>query len=306
MDFRTLIQTQPEILEDRYALTFSKQVLPHRIAGAFSHFGVVMLKNALPPSTLMAGAEAFRLYLQSQPSDQSSFEGEHAPGRGENDSGSWHSPWMVRHGNQLPAASVLAAIIRSWAWDVIEQICQSSNIVVLLKFCTARHSIDRSLGVGGHQDAKVVASDVPLSMWIPLQDIVPGHHSGLGFVVPHPDRVLPTLPHNDIGAECVLRDLRSLWIPRYALGDLTIHSRLSPHFTTGFGTLSDRFSLEVRAMARAAASPEHIDPAIYVSRRSGMPTIVDVKSSAGIGADEFLDSSQLAPVTAKQLRRGFA
>ena len=33
-----------------------------------------------------------------------------------------------------------------------------------------------------------------------------------------------------------LPDPARLWIPAYALGDLSIHSRYSPHFTTGFGT----------------------------------------------------------------------
>jgi hypothetical protein len=198
---------------------------------------------------------------------------------------------------------VLSAAIRSWAWDIVEEICQSSNIVVLLKFCTARHSVDSLLGVGAHQDAKVVASDVPLSMWIPLQDIAPGHNSGLGFIVPHPEQILPTLPHNDIGAEYVLRDPRNIWIPSFTLGDLTIHSRLSPHFTTGYGTLSDRFSLEIRAMARAAASPRHLDPAVYVARRNGVPTIVEAHGTSDIGAEAFLSSPDLAHAASKELRR---
>jgi len=166
---------------------------------------------------------------------------------------------------------------------------------VLLKFCTARHSIDKLLGVGAHQDAKVVDPEVPLSIWIPLQDIEPGAHSGLGFVVPHPKEILATLPHNDVGADYVLRDLTRLWIPAYQIGDLTIHSRLSAHFTTGYGTLSDRYSLEIRAMPRRLAPSAHLDPAISVARRGGVPTIVEAASSAAVGAQAFLSTLGMDP-----------
>ena len=202
---------------------------------------------------------------------------------------------MLSTGDDFPAATILAAVIRSWAWDVIEEICQSSNLVVLLKFCTARHSVDKLLGVGGHQDAKVVDADVPLSIWVPLQDIVPGVNSGLGFVVPHPGEILPTLPHGDVGADYVLRDPANLWIPPYREGDLTIHSRFSAHFTTGYGTLSDRYSVEIRAMPRRAAPPAHLDPVAYVARRNGLPTIVEAASSLAIGAQAFLTALRMDP-----------
>ena len=161
----------------------------------------------------------------------------------------------------------------------MEEICCSSHIVVLLKWCTARHSVDRALGLGGHQDAKVVAREVPFSLWIPLGTTVPGTSSGLGFVVPAPEAVLPTQLHDDIGADYIVHDPAKLWLPPYAAGDLTIHSRFSPHFTTGYGTLSDRFSIEVRAMPTRTAPPEYVDPAIYISRRNGLPTVVEINSS---------------------------
>jgi hypothetical protein len=83
-------------------------------------------------------------------------------------------------------------------------------------------------------------------------------------------------------------------LPRYALGDLSIHSRFSVHCTTGFGTQTDRYSLEVRAMARAAAPADHLDPALYVARRNGLPSFVRAHSSPGKGADEFLRAAVLA------------
>jgi len=279
MDFTTLLEQRPEIAEDRYSLSFSQRHLPSQIAEAFAREGVVMLKGALPSSLIASAAEAFGGFVQAT---------DNVPPDRKTAAGSWHSPWLVRRGERFPAADVISAVIRSWAWDVVEEFCRSANIVVLLKFSTARHSVDQALGVGAHQDAKVVAFDVPLSIWIPLQDIMPGRNSGLGFVVHPPHELLPTLPHDDVGADYVLSDPARLWIPHYTMGDLTIHSRFSPHFTTGYGTLSDRFSLEIRAMPRSAAPAQHLDPAIYVARRRGIPTIIDAQSSAAIGAAAFL------------------
>ena len=132
---------------------------------------------------------------------------------------------------------------------------------------------------------------------------MPRLNSGLGFVVPDPGRLLPTLPHNDVGPEYVLEDPARLWIPPYAAGDLTIHSKFAPHFTTGYGTLSDRFSLEIRATPRSALPSRHEDPAICVSRRNGIPTIVEARSSAGSAAREFLDCAELGRAASKDLRK---
>jgi hypothetical protein len=284
MNFRSLLESHPEVTQDRHSLAFSRGVAPDDIARAFARHGVVMLKEALPHPLLETARCAFAQFLHT---------GEVGP---RNDVGSWHSPWQVRDGKDFPAATVLAGLIGSWVWEVVEEICQSSTLVVLLKFCTARHTIDKLLGVGGHQDAKVVDADVPLSIWIPLQDIVPGANSGLGFVVPHAHNLLPTLPHDDVGADYVLRDPSNLWIPPYKAGDLTIHSRLSAHFTTGYGTLTERYSLEVRAMPRRTAPPAHLDPALYVARRNGRPTIVEAVSSPALGAAAFIDALRMDPV----------
>ena len=305
MNFTDLVESHPEVMRDRYALSFSKQRAPAEIADAFSRFSVVMLKNALAPELLEACAEVFQRYVQSLKAGTDAVAGDRRRlqgANGEADAGSWHSPWAVRDRDDFPTATVISAVIRSWVWDVVEEICGSSHIVILLKWCTARHAIDQPLGIGAHQDAKVVASAVPFSIWIPLQKIVPCVNSGLGFVVPGPDHLLPTLPHDDVGSEYVLSDLARLWIPPYEVGDLTIHSRFSPHFTTGYGTLSDRFSLEIRAMPRNAAPQNYLDPAIYVSRRNGVPTIVETRSSAKIGPQGFFDSPGLSSATSRELR----
>jgi hypothetical protein len=285
MNFRELVEGHPEVVQDRHSLSFSRHSRPAEIVGAFSRCGVVMLKEALPPALLATGGEAFRRFIASRSRDRAALDG------------SWHSPWLVRDGDCFPAAIVLSAVMRSWTWNVVEELCGSSHIVVLLKWCMARHSVDRPLGVGGHQDAKVVASEVPFSLWIPLGPVVPRATSGLGFVVPAPQAVLPALPNDDIGADYVLSDPARLWLPQYAAGDLTIHSRFSPHFTTGYGTPSDRFSIEIRAMARRTAPAKYVDPAIYVSRRNGLPTILETRNSSDAAADQFLASAELARVT---------
>jgi hypothetical protein len=296
MNFKELVERHPEVLEDRRRLSFASDSEPDVIAAAFSRCGVVMLRRALPAAVLEASGEAFRRF---------SGVGRHNAEKpeGETYQGSWHSPWIVRDGERFPAAAVLSAVLRSWIWDVVEELCGSSRLVVLLKWCTARHNIDRPLGVGGHQDAKVVAADVPFSLWIPFNPIVPGRASGLGFVVPSPDGFLPTLANDDIGADYVLADPARLWIPSYSVGDLTIHSRFSPHFTTGYGTQSDRFSLEIRVMARAVAPEKYLDPAVYVSRRAGLPTIIETRPSSDGAAGEFLACADLADVVAKELRQ---
>ena len=306
MNFKDLIESHPEIVLDRHSLSLSAQSRPTEIADAFSRFGVVMLKDALPPAVLERCAEAFRRFVQSLGTEQGMAAGEKRRPQRENTeayAASWHSPWMVRHEDRFPAAVIMSAVIRSWIWDIVEEICSSSHIAILLKWCTARHSVDQSLGVGAHQDAKVVAAEAPFSIWIPFHDITPPANSGLGFVVPSPDRLLPTLPHDDVGPDYVLSDLAKLWIPHYAAGDLTIHSKFSPHFTTGYGTLSDRFSLEIRAMSRSTAPEKYLDPAMYVSRRNGIPTIVEVRGSPELGVQGFFDSADLSTATSKELRK---
>jgi hypothetical protein len=284
VNFRELVEFHPEVVEDRYALSFPRQSRPADIAAAYSRSGVVLLKQALPRLVLEAATEGFRRFATSAGARPDFVR---AGGKGV---GSWHSPWAVRDGDCFPAAAVLSAVTRSWVWDVVEEICQSSHLVVLLKWCMLRHNIDSLLGVGGHQDANVVATDVPFALWIPFNPIKPGLTSGLGYIVPSPDGLLPTLSHDDIGAAYVLSDPARLWIPSYAVGDLTIHSRFSPHFTTGYGTGSDRFSLEVRVMPRDSAPEKYLDPAAYVSRRGGIPTIVETRLSSDNGAREFLTS----------------
>lgn len=308
MLFKELVESHPEIVQDRHRLSFSRHSPLGEIAVALAGSGVVMLEEALAPAMLEPSGQAFRRFVEaSDATHDSSPPDRKRRSQAERDraafTGNWYSPWAVRDGHRFPAAVVMSAVIRSWAWNVVEEICGSSHIVILLKWCMARHNIDRPLGIGGHQDAKLIAADVPFAMWIPMGPVTPPLNSGLGFVVPAPDDLLETLPHGDVGADYVLRDPAGLWIPPYATGDVTIHSRFSPYFRAGYGTSSDLFSLEMRAMARRAASPKYLDPAIYVSRRNGIPTIVETASSSDNDAEVFFASADLAGVTSKEVRR---
>src|SRR5262249_62013651 len=119
MTFKTLFESHPEVTRDRHSLSFSRTARPLDIAGAFSRQGVVMLKDALPLPPLVAAGRAFSRCLQSS----------HAA-RG-NDAGSWHSPWQVPDRDDFPAAAILAAVMRSWAWEVVEAARQSSHLAAV-------------------------------------------------------------------------------------------------------------------------------------------------------------------------------
>jgi hypothetical protein len=51
---------------------------------------------------------------------------------------------------------------------------------------------------------------------------------------------------------------------------------------------SDGYSLEIRAMAREAAPLDDLDPAIYVGRRHGRPTVVGSNCSDAVRARGFV------------------
>jgi hypothetical protein len=274
--FDELLAAFPQVQRDRYGLTFSQSAGASQAARTLSEAGVVMLKDALPANALPDCRESFERFTRSL-SD-------------ETESGSWHSPWRVQDDAMCPAAVVLGRLLRSWAWNVVEEFCGSTDIAVLLAFCVARHAIDKRLGAGAHQDARGLPPELPFSLWVPLHAVTPLQTSGLGFLPPSPDRLLPALPNNDVGPEYVLDHFAKAWVPSYAPGDVTLHSSLLPHFTTGYGTGSDRYSVEIRAMAAGEADPKLQDPALYVARRHGRPTIVGTRCSPGVDAGAFFNA----------------
>ena len=111
--------------------------------------GVVLLRGALPWWTLWSCHRIFRRFvgdLSGKPrlpawhsgyenilakDDWPDTKGDDA----ETDIGSAHMPWVVRDYNRSPAAMVIAALLKSWTWPVVEGLCKSSDIAILLRFC---------------------------------------------------------------------------------------------------------------------------------------------------------------------------
>jgi hypothetical protein len=310
--FHEVVAQHPEMLRRRPDLSFSRDSDPGVVAQQWRQSGVVLLGEVLSPEMLAGCRRTFDQFIETavkknggaQPQANGSAPAalDDGPGpewaNGETIHGSWHPPWTIRHGGQLPVATVLSELINSWAWPVIEEICQSKEIMVMFGLCLGRHNIDQPLLVGAHQDATAVNAEVPLSIWIPLQEVVPRRHSGLGFIVPAPEEVLATEPNNDIGSSFFMGQLGNMWIPRYRAGDLTIHSKLSPHFTTGYGTMTDRYSLEIRLWARDDAFLKYCDPSIRISRLDGVPVITETRCSLGVRAHAFVVSTALMAMQA--------
>jgi hypothetical protein len=249
--FKDLVEAHPEILQDRHGLTFRGV---QGAAEAFRRSGAVMLRQAFPTGVVEAARDAFDRSLAIDPDGHRML-------------------WEIRDGNEYPATGIISALLGSWAWAVVERLCGSRHIAIPLGYCVARNVIDRSLSVGAHQDAFGFGSGVPFSVWIPLQPIKPMEASGLGFMVPALDHVVPADNQDNVGRDAVLSDPAKLWIPTYEAGDVTIHSNLLPHFTTGYGTLSRRYSLEIRPLRRLTAPMMYLDPAIYVAQRDGRAVV---------------------------------
>jgi hypothetical protein len=306
LNFRQLVAQHPEILTDRHKLSFSNKNSPGETASALAGAGMVMLRGVFPPERLKESCKTFRGFTSAlgkkdrEPDARRNDnvlvldDGPNSEwDNGESESGSWHPPWVVQHLGHFPTVIILAELIKSWAWPVIERICDSTDIVVMFGLCLARHRIDEELFIGVHQDVTAVNPEIPLSIWIPLDEAAPGRHSGLGFIVPAPDHALPAGANNDVGQDYLLNNLGKVWIPHYHAGDLTIHSKFSPHFTTGYGTQSDRYSLEIRLWARTDELSKYCDPSIRISRRNGVPVVVETKCSPGVGAHGFLACAAL-------------
>jgi hypothetical protein len=50
------------------------------------------------------------------------------------------------------------------------------------------------------------------------------------------------------------------------------------------GRALDRFSLEIRALPRRTCPVKHRDPAVYVTRRNGVTTVVEIKAISDVAA----------------------
>jgi hypothetical protein len=211
----------------------------------------------------------------------------------ETDIGSKHMPWVVRDYNDSPAAMVIAALLKSWTWPVVERLSGSTDIAILLRFCFARHTIDKIGAFPAKQDASSVGPDIPFTMWIPFHPIALGRNPGLGFVTGWQSRqtlseVAPRFDGQEYIAWTFMTDAKKLWVPTYKAGDISIHGPYTPYLTTCSGVPSDSYSLEIRAMAREAAPSDYQDPVVYVGRRDGRPTVVGSNCSDACHAKGFV------------------
>ena len=319
--FKSLLHDNPGMTADRADQTFFEQSNPSDAAAEWRRYGMIMLRTALSPQTVSECRNTFQRFVKEVAAKKRQDRTRHPEGamaldgtvsaeweNGELASGSWHMPWIVRADGQAPTATILAALMQSWAWPVIEKICDSDDIMVMFGLCMARHSIDSDdLTVGVHQDVTAVNSDVPMSIWIPLHDVTPLHNSGLGFVLPAPDHVLPVAPynelaHNDIGNEYVYQNLQNVWVPTYRAGDLSMHSKFSPHFTTGYKSGAERYSLEIRLWAREDALMQYCDPSVRIRRLNGIPTVLETRCSPGVPAHGFLATAAFLAMQAASAR----
>jgi hypothetical protein len=295
LNIRELVEQHPEVLDDRFGLSFSKSDALEDMTDALREQGVVMLQGVLDVALLANARRSFARFAASLGQRRQwarLLDRDDRPkpewASGEVPGGSWHNPWVVRHWLQRPAASIISAVIESWIWPIVERMCGSTDIAILLGLCQARHAIDIDLGVGAHQDARVLPAIAPFALWVPLQDVEPKQRSGLGFVTGAPAGLLPTLPHNDVGPDYVVSRIDRLWVPSYRAGDVTAHVNMLPHFTTGYGTGADRFSLEVRAVAAREAANPLDNPSVFVSRVGGRPRIVSTHTEPPVRARSFL------------------
>jgi hypothetical protein len=298
-----LFKGYPDILADRPGASFNKTTEPSAIADALGSAGVVVLRGALSWWMLSSRHRIFKRFvgdLSGKPrigAWHSGFENvlgkddwfDTAGDDAETDIGSKHMPWVVRDYNRCPAAIVIAALLKSWTWPVVEQLAKSTDIAILLRLCVARHTIDRVGAFPAKQDVSSVGRDIPFMIWMPFHRIALGRNPGLGFVTGPPPPALAA-SHDD--PEYVSRtfntDAKKIWVPAYKAGDISIHGPYTPYFTTCSGVPSDSYSLEIRATAREAAPLDYQDPAIYVGRRDGKPTVVGSNCSDARHAKGFV------------------
>ncbi len=296
MYFNEFVATFPQTLLDRRGLscTADDGQSPEQLARRFAQNGVLLFRNVLPAPLIRSLLErclAFGARLQNSappPANGRDVAAAYRDGVG-------NYVWEFQDDDEYFLAPLIPALIRSRIWPTVEAICGSRNVVILLSLCITRHMIDESLGLGAHQDAVGFGDDVPFSIWIPLQDVRPGACSGLGFVAPPPTEIVPHQNNTDMGEDYLLDRVENVWLPTYGVGDLSIHHNLTPHFTTGFGTKTERFSVEVRCMSMETAPDRLQDPAMYVVRRDrGEPMMVKSRASRGHIANGYLSSPDAA------------
>jgi hypothetical protein len=281
--FDEFLAVFPQILAERKQLVHGSDAVSSLdvLAGRFDQQGLLVFKQALSPVLISRvlehlidfgkKLERFPELARWDPRTPSAYR-----------QGTGNHVWELEIDEQYVLAPLIPALVGSWVWPAVEMLCGSTDILIALPACVMRHVTDNRLTLGVHQDTTAVSDVIPHSFWIPLHDVVPELCSGLGFVVPRPDGALPCAPNTDIGEHYLLEHVNDTWLPSYSSGDVSLHHKFTPHFTTGFGTQTERFSVEIRCMAASSVAPEHLrNPSLYVTRGSeGQPQITEMRAMA--------------------------
>lgn len=286
MWFDEYLDRHPEVRVDRAGAVHGRGQSPEAVAESFCRTGVALLRQAIPASTL----EGVRTRLDRQTLEiLRRFEaGERTRDVTAFLEGQGSFLWTLKD-HEYFLRNLIPDLARSWAWPVIEAICGSRRIVVLVSFCFMRRVVDQRLGVGAHQDAVGFETDLPVSIWMPLHPVVVGQRSGLGFVTGATQEIVPHIESN-MGEAYVFAHEGQVWLPDYEVGDLSIHGMYTPHCTTGFGTGRDRYSLEVRCVAEEVAPLYLQDPAVVIDGRGGVgsATIAAMRVTEGHPGEAFM------------------
>lgn len=132
MNHYQLFKDRP--LADRPGASFRKNARSSEIAAALDSSGVVLLRRALPRWRLSSCRRIFGRFVGDLsgkprlPAWHSGYENILANdgwpdtdgADRETETGSTHLPWVVRDYNRSPAAMVIAALLKSWTWPVVE------------------------------------------------------------------------------------------------------------------------------------------------------------------------------------------
>jgi hypothetical protein len=288
MFFNEFLSITPSALHDKWGVSLSPGlVTPAVAADRFQETGMLQFREVFNPHIINDyRSEAIRygqlLFQQSLPNTVNLEYESYL-------SGDANKLWEPRTERGFCFSTLIPFLIKSWVWPIIENICSSEDIVIFVSMSYLRHVTDLNLGIGAHQDAAGFETEIPIAMWLPLQKIIPKETTGLGFFIGAPKHVLKHT-NGDIGEEYFLSRGSDAFLPEYQVGDLSIHHMFTPHFTTGFGTLNERFSIELRFIGADKAPRELQDPAFLIKRVNGEPLIVESRISSSHPAVEFLKS----------------
>src|ERR1043165_2689683 len=119
--FHEVVAQHPKMLRPRPDLSFSRDNAPRAVADRWRRSGVVLLREVLSPEMLAGCRQEFEQFINAKikKSGAARASGNASPltldegpraewADGETIRGSWHVPWIIRHGGQAPTSRVLS------------------------------------------------------------------------------------------------------------------------------------------------------------------------------------------------------